>query len=128
MESLSTLVLMEPSRKVSANLRSPACLGEELRHKCVFSSLGLIPLTLFSICGFTDMASNTAVTQSTLTDSMMIDTCDLRMLLCLRVVCGDTTQGSCSQTFSRLAFAVLFGLLIIYGMGSSHEPESVEFR
>ena len=39
---------------------------------CVFSSLGLIPLTLFSICGFTDMASNTAVTQSTLTDSMML--------------------------------------------------------
>ena len=38
---------------------------------CVFSSLGLIPLTLFSICGVTDMASNTAVTQSTLTDSMM---------------------------------------------------------
>ena len=39
---------------------------------CVFASLGLIPLTLFSICGFTDMASNTAVTQSTLTDSMML--------------------------------------------------------
>ena len=57
-----------------------------------------------------------------------VDTCDLRMLLCLRVVCGDTTKGSCSQTFSRLAFAVLFGLLIIYGMGSSPKPESVEFH
>ena len=44
-----------------------ACFAEKLGD---FSSLGLISLTVFSICGFTDVVPNTAVARSTLTHPM----------------------------------------------------------
>ena len=54
---------MEPSLQISTNLRS-ACVSEELGHLICSSSSRLVSLTVFSICGFTDMASNTAVSPS----------------------------------------------------------------
>ena len=114
-------MLMEPSRKVSANPRSQHISGEELSDLSDFSSLGLISLSVFSFCGFTVRSPLTRPM------SMLIPaTCAFSVATLPNTVVFGTNRTS-SQFLSRLTLIVAGcpWIPIFYGMGNSRpEPES----
>ena len=93
----------ESSRTRAHGRRQPMCLMKDFSILSSVSVLAIVysfPLWLT----FVDprppghllllIASHTAVPRCTLTDSVTL-THATRMLLCFRVVCGDTTKGHC---------------------------------
>ena len=102
-------------------------LGEELVYLSDFGCSGRFSLSVFSISGCTEMASNTAVAVLSDANDEDADTGDLRVLPCPRAACGNTTKGNCVCTNKFPDFlktglvtyiiAVFLGIHIIYGMG-----------
>lgn len=120
-----------------------AYLGEELGDLSDFSSLGLIFLIVFSICGFTEMASNTATANTVLpilsTVARSTLTHPMRMLIPATCACSFAFMLPVATPPNAIVFgtnriqiadflkaglvmnivAVVLGSLIIYGMGNA---------
>ena len=107
-----------------------AYLNEKLGDSSDFSSFGLIILTVFSICGLTDIASNTAVVRSALTHPMrmlILATCACSFAFVLPVATPPKAIMFGTNEFADflktgLAFniiAVFLGIRIIHELGSA---------